>query len=195
MKTINEIYESILGDPTTAKSRLKNAIAEWDNNPFNSLIKIIVLSSGMSAKGQGNFRRVMDKLADKYPHFTCYIPTEIRCELQVSSGKKLAKDVFKWFPTDKKEHDFHFAMAYRIMEVSFPQVPDFMRGKITYAKDDFSVIGADKNGNDIIAGTFGANTKIVVYKDLICMWVDGHTKLSIRFLTEPTRSNSRPTRE
>ena len=70
-----------------------------------------------------------------------------------------------------------------------------MNNKITYAKNNFSTIGEDKNGNDLIAGTFGNDTKIVAHDSHIIIWFGNRTKLSIRFLEQPTRTNSRPTRE
>lgn len=195
MRTINDIYnESILGDPSTYKDRMRKNISDYENQIFNRLIKIIVEASGMSRRGEMNFRKVMDKLSDKYPYFTCYISTDLRCNLQALSKKSLTKNIFDGFPNSKKEQEFNFYLANQIISNPFPQVHDFIKDKITYAIDDFSVIGEDGKGNDIIAGTFTDDTKIVVYDGHICIWFKNFSKMSIRFLTEPTQRNSRNTR-
>ena len=195
MKTIYNIYESILGDPSTQKQKMKQHLDDWNNTFFNRLIRIIVGASGMNAQGEENFKKVMYKFADKFPHFTCYIPTHIKCDLQAISNKTLQKELFNGFANDKKEHDFQFAIGAQILTNEFPQVYDFVNNKISYTKNNFSVIGEDKKGNDLIAGTFGNDTKIVAYDTHIIIWFGNRTKLSIRFLEQPTRTNSRPTRE
>lgn len=194
MKSIYNIYESILGDIDNNIKKNDTAAEEEYNSFRERLIRIVSKSSHMTDHEESQFRNLFLDLAKKTKakHFMCPISSGIALCLVAASDKQLDKNIFNGFANNKAEYEFRISMELMSLASrddivnSYDSLKRLVKtsGKEVSLKNDIKLM---RLGNAVILYTIeNRGTVATMY-----IWIEDTYRLSIRLATNHASNLSR----
>lgn len=193
MKRLIEIYETMYHGILDADfdDRFKNDdmnIKKIINSYKERFIKIVSLASDMTDSEVVLLRNTITQMEsmhdDKF--MLCYIPSTLRDMLIKSSDKKLTKNDFNGFASDKKEYDFSVSIELMYLERADTEVTNSLKQFKNLSKGKWHPL----RGNVSVAILGNA---IVFKKDtLLYFYINDTYRLPFRLVNTHSNKFSRP---
>lgn len=193
MKNIIEIYETLYHGilDSDFDNRLKDDdinIKKIINSYKERFIKIISLASGMTDSDVVLLRNTITEMEGIYndKFMLCCIPTILRNILINASDKKLTKNDFSGFASDRKEYDFGVSIELMYLERADTEVTNSLKQFKNLSKGKWHSL----RGNVSVAIL---GNSIVFKKDtLLYFYINDTYRLPFRLVHNNLNKHSRP---
>jgi hypothetical protein len=122
MKSINTIYNSILGDIDNNITNMDDKLQDVNNSYFERLLHIISSAGKLSIKEKGKLRECLRHEIGECKYVEILLPKKIQDKLIVSSSHTLKSEDFTGFSTAIKDYDFRIGSTELLL---IRQINDF----------------------------------------------------------------------